>query len=55
MARLGPIGESLTPDLTLPPLVDKSGYTDECNIFDALYAAWQQHTPTTLTPHPRYL
>lgn len=51
-----PIGQSLTPDLTLPPLVDKSGYTDdECTMFDNLYAAWQQYAPTTLTPKPEYL
>jgi hypothetical protein len=50
-----PIGKSLTPDVTLPPLVDKPRYTDECTMFDALYAAFQQHAPVTLTPHPRYL
>lgn len=39
----------------LPPLVDKSGYTDEYTMFDNLYAVFQQHAPITLHPNPEYL
>lgn len=48
-------GESLTPHVTLPPVVDKSGYTEECTLFDNLLAAFEQTAPVTLHPNPDYL